>query len=56
MFSCLRDGLSNDDVGVSRNTPYFRRYGRERVSKPVISLKKSWGGTGGGGYRRTTRS
>ena len=30
-------------------TPYFRRYGRELVSKPAISLKKSWGG-----YRRTT--
>ena len=29
--------------------PYFRRYGQELVSKPAISLKKSWGG-----YRRTT--
>ena len=31
--------------------PYVRRYGRELVSKPTISLKKkkSWGG-----YRRTT--
>ena len=28
---------------------YFRRHGRELVSKPTISLKKSWGG-----YRRTT--
>ena len=30
--------------------PCFRRYGRELVSKPAISLKKSWGG-----YRKTTR-
>ena len=29
--------------------PYFRRYGRELVSKPVISLKKRLRG-----YRRTT--
>ena len=29
--------------------PYFGRYGRELVSKPAISLKKSWVG-----YRRTT--
>ena len=29
--------------------PYFRRYGRELVSKLAISLKKSWVG-----YRRTT--
>ena len=28
----------------------FRRYGRELVLKPAISLKESWGG-----YRRTTR-
>ena len=27
--------------------PYFRSYGRELVSKPEISLGKSWGG-----YRR----
>ena len=33
-----------------QGAPYFRRYGRELVSKPAISLKKSWGG-----YRRTTR-
>ena len=33
-----------------QGTPYFRRNGREPVSKPAISLKKSWGG-----YRRTTR-
>ena len=35
-------------------TPYFRRYGREFVSKPAISVsvKKR----GGGGYRRTTPS
>ena len=28
---------------------HFRRYGREMVSKPAISLKKSWGGL----HRRT---
>ena len=27
-----------------QGAPYFRRYGRELVSKPTISLKKSWGG------------
>ena len=32
-----------------QGAPYFRRYGLELVSKPAISLKKSWGG-----YRRTT--
>ena len=32
-----------------RGEPYSRRYDRELVSKPAISLKKSWGG-----YRRTT--
>ena len=31
-----------------QGAPYFRRYGRELVSKPAISLKKGWGG-----YRRT---
>ena len=30
---------------------HFRRYDRELVSKPMISLKKSWGC-----YRRTTLS
>ena len=32
-----------------QGAPYFSRYGQELVSKPAISLKKSWGG-----YRRTT--
>ena len=32
-----------------RGTPYFRRYDRELILKPTISLKKSWGG-----YLRTT--
>ena len=32
-----------------RGTSHFRRYNRELVLKPPISLKKSWGG-----YRRTT--
>ena len=42
-------GLSNDTSG-RLGAPYFRRYGRELVSKPAISLKKSWGG-----HRRTTQ-
>ena len=32
-----------------QGAPYFKRYGWELVSKPAISLQKSWGG-----YRRTT--
>ena len=32
-----------------QGAPCVRRYGRELVSKPAISLRKSWGG-----YRRTT--
>ena len=35
--------LSNDDVGVARVTPYFRRIGPKLVSKPAFSFKKSWG-------------
>ena len=27
-----------------RGAPYFKRYDRELVSKPAISLKKGWGG------------
>ena len=34
-----------------QGAPYFRRYGRELVWKPTISLMKCWGG-----YRRTTYS
>ena len=34
-----------------QGAPYFNKCGRELVSKPAISLKKSWGG-----YRRTTLS
>ena len=44
MYSLVCKGLSNDDVGVARGAPYFRRYGQELVSKPAISLKKRWGG------------
>ena len=33
-----------------RGTPDFRRYDRELVLKPSVSLEKSWGG-----YRRTIR-
>ena len=50
VFLFAKEGPSSDDLGVgARGTPYFRRYGRELVSKPAISLKKRWGG-----YRRTT--
>ena len=51
----LSSGISlvakNHRTTTSRwqGAPCFRRYGRELVSKPAISLKKSWGG-----YRRTT--
>ena len=45
-------GPSKDDVGGAEapddvggpEAPYFRRYGRELVSKPAIPLKKCWGG------------
>ena len=46
MFAEVYGTMSSGRQGA----PYFRRYGRELVSKPDISLKKSWGG-----YRRTTR-
>ena len=36
--------------GGGGRAPYFRRYGRELVSKPAISLKECWRG-----YRRNTR-
>ena len=38
----VRKGISSDDlfVEVARDTVFFRRYGRELVSKPAISLKK----------------
>ena len=39
IFVCK--GLSNDDVGLAKEAPYFRRYGGILVSKPAISLKKS---------------
>ena len=42
--SLLAKGLPNDDVGVAKGAPYFRRYGRELVSKPAVSLKNRWGG------------
>ena len=48
-YVLVREGLSTDDVGVARGAPFFRRCGRELVSKPAISLKKSWRG-----YRRMT--
>ena len=42
-------GLSNNEVGGWQGAPYFRRYGRELVSKQAISLRIRWGG-----YRRMT--
>ena len=47
-FACLQRTIKRRR-GVGKGSPHFRRYGRELVSKPAISLKKSWGG-----YRRTT--
>ena len=35
-------GLSNDDVGVAGGIVFQEIYGRELVSKPAISSKKSW--------------
>ena len=40
---------SNDDVGAAKCAVFSEDNGRELISKPEISLKKSWGG-----YRRTT--
>ena len=34
-----------------QRAPYFRRYGRGLVSKPAISVNKSWGG-----YLRMTQT
>ena len=50
-FILVREGLSTDDVGVGQRAPCFRRYGRGLVSKPAISLEKSWGG-----YRSKTKT
>ena len=49
-ISCFCKGLSNAMTSGRQGSPYFRRHGRELVSKPAISVKKSWVG-----YRRTTR-
>ena len=43
------EGLSDDDVGAARGTVFQEIRPDVLVSKPAISLKKSWGG-----YRRTT--
>ena len=45
MFAKVYRAMSSGRQGAR----YFRRYGREPVSKRAISLKKSWGG-----YRRTS--
>ena len=49
LYFLVCKGLSNDDVGVAWGNAFLRIYGGELVSKPAISLKKSWEG-----YRRTT--
>ena len=41
----VRKRISNNDFGVARGTVYFRKHGRDLVSKPSSSLKKSWGAT-----------
>ena len=42
IFLFAKDGRTMKSGG--QGAPFFRRYGRELVSKPAISLKKSWGG------------
>ena len=37
-------GRLNHDVGVQKGAPYVTRNGRELVSKPAISFKKTLGG------------
>ena len=45
-FFLVCEGLSTNQSTTSgwRGSPFFRRYGGELISKPAISLKKSWGG------------
>ena len=51
--SCIFSVAKDYRTMTSRwqGAPYFRRYGRELVSKPAISSKRSWGG-----YRGKTRN
>ena len=55
IFSCSQRTTINSSIEHIRwgwhGAPYFRRYGRELVSKPAISPKKCCGGC-----RRTTSS
>ena len=37
-------GLSNNEVGVARGAPYFRKYGGELVSKTGDFVKEKTGG------------
>ena len=48
---CVHKGLTIDTTSGCRGTPCFRRYGRELVLKPPISLKEKLGGRAT--YRRT---
>ena len=41
--SCWQN-ITENDLEVGQEISHFRRYGRELVSKPAISLKKCWGG------------
>ena len=50
MFFSLQRTVERIRQGGNKGHRIFRKYGRELVSKPAISLKRSWGG-----YRRTTR-
>ena len=51
LYTILCANVRRSTASGCRGTPYFRRYHRELVLKPAISLKKSWGD-----YRRTTHS
>ena len=44
IFLCATAYNDRRRRGGCRGTPYFRRYDRELVLKPAISVKKSWGG------------
>ena len=53
IFYCLQSVKVNRTMTSGfQGARYFRRYDRELVSKPAISLKKSWGSY----YRRTSLS
>ena len=51
IFSCLQRTVERWEKRAKRGGAVFRRYGRELLSKPVISLKKTLEGC-----RRTTQN